>query len=81
MKRQEFIRSSFAVAGGLILSPELLAKAPSEKLLKLTVLHTNDTHSNIDPFPSNHAKYPGLGGVAKRYELFEKVREEEEHVR
>lgn len=80
MKRQEFIRSSFAVAGGLILSTELLAKAPSEKLLKLTVLHTNDTHSNIDPFPSNHAKYPGLGGVAKRYELVEKVREEEEHV-
>ena len=47
---------------------------------KLTILHTNDTHSNIDPFPDNHAKYPGKGGVARRFELIKKVREEEENV-
>jgi len=46
----------------------------------LTILHTNDTHSNIDPFPDNHSKYPGKGGVARRFELIKKVRQEEENV-
>lgn len=47
---------------------------------KITILHTNDTHSNIDPFPANHPKFPGMGGVAKRAALIEKIRKEEENV-
>lgn len=55
-----------------------ISKSQSNK--RLTILHTNDTHSNIDPFPANHAKYPGKGGVAKRFDLIQKIRVEEEHV-
>lgn len=82
MKRSDFIRSTFAVSGGLIMAPSLLSQQPlaKSKPIKLTVLHTNDTHSNIDPFPPNHAKYPGLGGVEQRFQLIEEVRKEEEHV-
>lgn len=83
MKRQEFIRNTFTIAGGVILAPHIMAQgmsAPAKRAQKLTILHTNDTHSNIDPFPENHAKYPGLGGVAKRYELIEQIRGEEAHV-
>lgn len=47
---------------------------------RLTILHTNDTHSNIDPFPANHAKFPGQGGVARRYDLFQRIKAEEENV-
>ena len=47
---------------------------------KLVILHTNDTHSQIEPFPTNHSKFPGMGGVAKRYNLIQKIRNEEEHV-
>ncbi|MBM3161375.1 MAG: metallophosphoesterase, partial [Bacteroidetes bacterium] len=52
----------------------------SKKSSKLTILHTNDTHSNIDPFPSNHAKFPGMGGVSRRHALIQKIRQDEEHV-
>lgn len=83
MKRSDFVRNSFLVAGGLVVSSKLLAQdsnRDAKKVARLTILHTNDTHSNIDPFPPNHAKYPNMGGVSKRYTLINKVREEEEHV-
>ena len=41
--------------------------------LKITILHTNDVHSQIDPFPSNHNLYPNKGGFAKRASLFEEL--------
>ncbi len=49
-------------------------------LVKITVLHTNDQHSHIDPFPPNDAKYPGLGGFAKRAAMIKKIRQEEKNV-
>lgn len=80
MKRRDFIQRSFLVTGGMLVAPELIASDNNKKHPKITILHTNDTHSNIDPFPSNHAKYPGMGGVSKRFELIRKIREQEEHV-
>lgn len=80
MKRIDFVRNTFAVAGGLILSPSLFSQKPEKKKIKLTILHTNDTHSNIDPFPANHAKFPNRGGVVWRHELIQKIRSEEEHL-
>ena len=41
--------------------------------VKITILHTNDVHSQIDPFPSNHNLYPNKGGFAKRASLFKKL--------
>ena len=41
---------------------------------KLTILHTNDWHSRIDPFPMDGGKYQGLGGVAARASLIKKLR-------
>ncbi len=83
MKRSEFIKSAFAVSGGVILAPSIFAQSnliSGKKPLRITILHTNDTHSNIDPFPKNHAKYPGQGGVERRFELIQEIRNEEEHV-
>lgn len=80
MKRREFVQNTFVVAGGTLISPSLLAQAKGKKQIKLTILHTNDTHSNIDPFPPNHAKYPGKGGVVWRYERIQQIRQEEENV-
>ncbi len=42
----------------------------------ITVLHTNDVHSHIDPFPAEHALYPGLGGLTRRATLINKIRNE-----
>ena len=41
--------------------------------LKITILHTNDVHSQIDPFPSSHNLYPNKGGFAKRASLFQEL--------
>jgi len=42
---------------------------------KITILHTNDTHSQIDPLPPND-EYAGKGGVARRAALVKKIRRE-----
>jgi 5'-nucleotidase len=52
----------------------LLEPAKGETLI--TVLHTNDTHSQIDPLPENDKQYPGKGGVARRATLVKRVRKE-----
>jgi len=51
-----------------------------EELTKLTILHTNDVHSRIDPFPANSGRMAGLGGAARRYQLIQDVRAKEEQV-
>ena len=52
----------------------LLDVLPGEKLI--TILHTNDTHSQIDPLPANDRLYPDKGGVARRATLVKRVRKE-----
>lgn len=78
--RRTFIRhfiGAAAVTGGLM-SP--LLSTGREKGYKLTVLHTNDLHSRIDPFPMNDPKYPGMGGFARRAALIRKIRSQEPNV-
>jgi 5'-nucleotidase len=81
MNRRKFLQNITLGSGAVLLSfngfGQLLS---SKKSSKLTILHTNDTHSNIDPFPSNHAKFPGMGGVSRRHALIQKIRQNEEHV-
>lgn len=49
-------------------------------LTKLVILHTNDTHSRIEPFPDDGSRNAGLGGVARRTTLINQIRSENEHV-
>jgi len=79
MNRRKFIQQTFVAGIGIAVSPNLLASSKSN-YRKLTILHTNDTHSHIDPFPAHHAKYPGLGGAARRASMIQAIREQEENV-
>ena len=74
MKRRAFFQQFILSSGGILLAPQIMAQSPESKTKKITILHTNDTHSNIDPFPDNHSKYPGMGGVAKRVDIIESIR-------
>jgi 5'-nucleotidase len=56
------------------ISAPLLEPEKGETLI--TVLHTNDTHSQIDPILENDKTYPGKGGVARRATLVKRVRKE-----
>ncbi len=80
MKRRAFCQQILLSSSGLVVGSHLLAQTSERSSKKITILHTNDTHSNIDPFPENHAKYPGMGGVSKRYSIIEKIRQEEKNV-
>jgi 5'-nucleotidase len=63
-----------ATPSWLPISAPLLEVAPGESLI--TILHTNDTHSQIDPIPSNDKQYPDKGGVARRATLVKRIRKE-----
>ena len=80
MKRRAFLYRFTLSSGAMLVAPELMAKGTKKRNQTLTILHTNDTHSNVEPFPQNHSKYPGMGGVAKRYQIIEKIRKEEKNV-
>ncbi len=79
MKRKEFIRNSLALGAGFALAPSLLESC-STKPTTLTILHTNDMHSRIEPFPSNSGKYSGLGGMARRASIINQIRNKAENV-
>ncbi len=54
--------------------PRELLKASAADTI-ITILHTNDTHSQIDPLPANDAN-AGKGGVARRATVVKRVRKE-----
>jgi 5'-nucleotidase len=80
MKRRDFIQKTAASSALLGLGGLSLSSFKSTDIKHLTLLHTNDVHSYIDPFPANHPKNPNLGGVARRAALIEKIRKENPNV-
>ena len=80
MDRRRFIKK--ISAGSLLLTSGALPLSAfdSPKTYQLTILHTNDVHSRIDPFPMDGGRYQGLGGASKRAALIKKIRAEEENV-
>ena len=60
-----------AMCGGV-----LLPSYTNKRQKHITILHTNDTHSHIEPFKPTHNRYANKGGVAKRATLIEQVRRE-----
>jgi len=80
MKRRTFIKNTAATSALVTLSGISLSSFTSVKERKITILHTNDVHSHIDPFPENHPKNPAMGGVARRANLIEQIRKEETNV-
>ena len=41
----------------------------------ISIMHTNDTHARIQPFPAGSGDFSGLGGVARRATLIRKIRD------
>ncbi|ARN71404.1 metallophosphatase [Nonlabens tegetincola] len=81
MKRSTFLKSSTAAVAGMGLfanfsTANSLYKVSSitEKSKKITILHTNDTHSHIEPIVGG--RNDGRGGVARRAALVNQIRKE-----
>ncbi len=77
MNRRRFLTNSAAFGATLIGLPrglQLISGYAAADTI-ITILHTNDTHSQIEPLPANDAN-AGKGGVARRATLVKRVRQE-----
>lgn len=74
--RRDFLKQALLGGGALslgLIPTELFA---SGELIRLTVMHTNDMHCHLDPFPADHAEYPGQGGLTRVAALVNQCRNE-----
>ncbi|MBO0949359.1 bifunctional metallophosphatase/5'-nucleotidase [Fibrella forsythiae] len=78
--RRRFLKhlGAAAVVGALPL-PDLLA-GNGAKTTSLTILHTNDVHSRLDPFPMDGSRNAGRGGIARRMTLVQQIRTQNPNV-
>jgi len=58
LSRKQFIRQGYWRAG-FIAGPSALEAAGHFAPYKLTILHTNDVHSRLEPFPMDGGRKPG----------------------
>ena len=76
MKRRDFLKNTAATSTLLTLGSFGLDSCSSFGKRHVTILHTNDVHSHIEPFPSSHSRWANLGGVARRADLVAQIRSE-----
>ena len=71
MNRKNFIKNSIygSAAVGLALNN---FSCSSHK--NITILHTNDVHSHIEPFSKDHSEFPNKGGFERRATLISEIR-------
>lgn len=78
MNRRNFIQNTAFTAGAVLTAPLLNGAIPTQ--YPITILHTNDVHSRLDPFPMDGSRNQGLGGVAARAGLINQIRNQAEQV-
>ena len=78
MKRRDFIHQT-AASTALLSIAGIGWSCTKSKAAKITILHTNDVHSHIDPFGQNEGENSNKGGIARRAALVESVRNENQH--
>lgn len=83
MNRKEFIKTAGGGTLAMSLMPNLLFAENqhfSDTEHKITILHTNDQHSRIEPFDSTYSRNPNQGGFARRAALIQNIRKEEKNI-
>ncbi|MCB0516182.1 MAG: metallophosphatase [Chitinophagales bacterium] len=80
--RRNFIEKSLWLAAGASMHTLLPFPvwASDSRTVRLTILHTNDVHSRLEPFPADAGKYAGLGGAARRAAIVQQIRQTHENV-
>jgi 5'-nucleotidase len=78
LSRRQFMRNTTLTTGALLAAQYgISGDSPVQKLV---ILHTNDVHSRLEPFPMDGSRNQGLGGVAARAKMIADIRSKEEHV-
>ena len=58
----------------------LTTTVQAQQKIKLVILHTNDTHSQVEPTEKSTLKTADMGGYARRMGLIAQIREQEKNV-
>ncbi len=85
MNRKDFLKNIGAGTLAMTLAPNFLMAENFSSLelsstKKITILHTNDQHSRIEPFDASYTKNPNQGGFARRASLIQQIRSKEDNV-
>src|SRR5690606_36392710 len=80
INRRHFLKHMGSVAALSAFGGFPLSSLAGDDAVALTILHTNDVHSRIDPFPMDGSRNQGLGGAARRATLIKRIRNEERNV-
>lgn len=80
MRRRKFLKQIGATT--LLLGSGLPSSFAfgAEELTRLSILHTNDWHSRIEPFPEDGGRNAGQAGAARRASRIAQLRQELDHV-
>jgi 5'-nucleotidase len=82
MNRRKFLQYT-GTASGLLLANQFPIDAfgaNNQSTKQLTILHTNDVHSRLDPFPMDGSKYEGMGGVANRKKMIDEIKQSNDNI-
>ena len=81
LTRRNFLQKTALATGAILTGEAMLQEAiAAEASQKLIILHTNDVHSRLEPFPMDGGRNQGLGGVAARAALINAIRAEGQEV-
>jgi 5'-nucleotidase len=75
INRRKFIRET-GLASAALLASSFVGAGAADVEERLTILHTNDVHSRLEPFPADGSKNAGMGGVVARAEIIKQLRSE-----
>ena len=74
MNRRFFIRNLGLGATGIALGSPFNAFAADDFII-VTILHTNDIHSHVEPFSGYNSEYEGKGGIARISGFIKNIRD------
>jgi len=75
MNRRYFLKNLGAGTAGITLGTLPLHSFAADDFVTLTILHTNDIHSHIEPFEGPNPQYAGKGGLARISGLAKRIRQ------
>lgn len=78
--RKDFLKKTIYLVGFGALANTPLKVLASAEPTSVLILHTNDWHSRIEPFPDSDKRNGGMGGAAYRAQLINTLRQSNKHV-
>lgn len=78
LSRRHFLQSTLLAGGACAMGLPAMSRAKPESALRLTILHTNDVHSHLEPVEGG--THAGLGGAPARSAFINRVRAERANV-